>query len=52
MTDFIEPEGPDETNRKPRSLARRLGWFFAIAAMSLIVVVVVAYALRGLLFIG
>lgn len=52
MTDLIEPEGPDETGAAQRPLGRRLLWFGGLALVSLSVVAVTAYVLRGLLFIG
>ena len=52
MTDLFEPEGPDETGAETRPLGTRLIWFIGIAIASVTVVAVVAYVLRGLLFIG
>ncbi len=51
MTDLIEPQGPDETGEDERPLGRQLLWFAGLALASVSVVAVVAYALRGLLFL-
>ncbi|MEM5518410.1 hypothetical protein WNY37_15750 [Henriciella sp. AS95] len=48
---LLEPEGPDETGASQRPIGKRLLWFVGLAAASVIVVAVVAYALRGLLFL-
>lgn len=47
---MLEPVGPGEDDKQP--VAKRLGWFFGIALVSMLVVAAVAYALRALLFIG
>lgn len=47
---MLEPVGPGEDDKQP--LVKRLGWFFGIAFVSMLVVAAVAYLLRGLLFIG
>ncbi|MEO1028451.1 MAG: hypothetical protein AAFX02_05275 [Pseudomonadota bacterium] len=49
-TDFLTPKGPDE-EAENRSAVSKLAWFIGIAAMSGIVVIAVAYALRGALFL-
>lgn len=51
MTDFFEPEGPDETGEEARPLGKQLLWFAGLAVASLMVVAVIAYALRGFLLI-
>lgn len=51
MTDLIEPQGPDETGEAARPLWRQLLWFAGLALASVSVVAVVAYVLRGLLFL-
>lgn len=52
MTDLIEPEGPDESGAPAGPLWKRLLWFAGIAIVSVTVVAVTAYVLRGFLFIG
>ncbi|MBI1401117.1 MAG: DUF2474 domain-containing protein [Hyphomonas sp.] len=46
---MLEPVGPGEDDHQP--LVKRLGWFFVIAFVSMLVVAAVAYALRAALFI-
>ncbi len=46
------PVGPPERGEPPQPLWRRLLWFAGLAVASVTVVSAVAYALRGLLFIG
>jgi hypothetical protein len=48
MPDLIEPTPPD-TDDPPRGLTAKLGWFAAIALMSVAAVAVAAYALKALL---
>lgn len=48
---FFDPTPPPEPEATQPSLFRSMGWFIAIAAMSGLCVVFVAYALRGLLFL-
>lgn len=48
---FFQPSPPPE-GEGPRSPLKQLGWFFGLALASGAVVIVVAYILRGLLFIG
>jgi hypothetical protein len=48
MPDLIRPTPPD-ADETPRSLAARLGWFAAIALMSVAAVAIAAYALKALL---
>lgn len=50
MADFLKPVEPDE-NGEGQSLVARLLWFFGLAIASGSVVALVAYALRGLLFL-
>ena len=50
MAIMLDPVGPGDD--KPQPLARRLAWFFGIAAMSVLAVAAVAYALRAALLIG
>ncbi|WP_018147967.1 hypothetical protein [Henriciella marina] len=52
MTDLIEPQGPDETGGQDGPLWKRLLWFAGIAFVSVTVVAVTAYVLRGFLFMG
>ena len=49
---WIELASPPESEGKQARFTHRLAWFFGIAAASLLVTTAVAYALRGLLFIG
>lgn len=49
---LFEPAPPPEEGAQERSLATRIGWFVGLALASGAVVAVVAYVLRGLLFIG
>ena len=49
MPAIIEPEGPPEPGAPQPPLLRRLGWFFAIAAMAAVGTAAVAYALKALL---
>lgn len=49
MADLIEPTPPGDETAAPRSLIAQLGWFAAIALMSVAVVAVAAYALKALL---
>lgn len=48
MPDLIEPTPPD-VDDAPQGLVARLGWFAAIALMSVAVIAVAAYALKALL---
>lgn len=50
MATMLEPVGPGEDDHQP--LVKRLGWFFGIAFVSMLVVAAVAYALRAVLFIN
>lgn len=50
MIKLPEPVAPDETE-EARPLASRLFWFIGIALASAALVITVAYALRGLLFL-
>ena len=50
--DRFGPIGPPEQDDARQPLWRRLLWFVGLATVSVTVVSVVAYALRGLLFIG
>jgi hypothetical protein len=47
----IEPVQPDDDEQEA-PLGKRLLWFVGIAFVSMLVVAVVAYSLRGLLLIG
>ncbi|KCZ66479.1 hypothetical protein L53_03930 [Hyphomonas sp. L-53-1-40] len=47
----IDPVQPADDNDEP-PLTKRLIWFVGIALVSMLVVAVVAYTLRGLLLIG
>jgi hypothetical protein len=46
---MLEPVGPGEDDHQP--LVKRLGWFFGISFVSMLVVAAVAYTLRAALFI-
>ena len=48
---WFEPTPPPEPEATQPPLIKSIGWFVAIAAMSGLSVVFVAYALRGLLFL-
>lgn len=49
---FFDPAPPPEEGASKRSLASQFAWFVGLAMASGIVVAIVAYVLRGLLFIG
>ncbi len=49
MPDLLEPTPPPDEGDRSRSLSARLGWFIAIALMSVAVIAIAAYALKALL---
>lgn len=49
---LFEPAPPPDDGVEERSLASKIAWFAGLALASGTVVAVVAYVLRGLLFIG
>ena len=52
MADPFAPIGPDlEKNNEKKSIIRQLGWFVAIALISVCVVAATAYLLRFFLFL-
>lgn len=49
MPDLIEPVPPGDDDTPAPSLLARIGWFVAIALLSVTAVAVAAYALKALL---
>lgn len=48
---LFEPEGPDETGEASSPVGAKLLWFAGIALVSVLVVALAAYTVRGLLFL-
>lgn len=51
LRQIFEPAPPPDPDAPPSPLWQRLGWFAALTLASGLVVIVTAYALRGLLFL-
>lgn len=49
--DRLKPQGPPDENAPDPSVLSKLAWFMGLSLISVTVVAIIAYTLRGLLFL-